>query len=129
MRWSYSCPHCRAFLNPGGDVILVASHAGARVLMAFHPEPGNYGASVPPGVTVQAGETWDFSCPLCHTTLTSYTDRALCVLNMHFDDRKHRVYFSRTAGDRATFVVSDDGTMTRHGEHSDRHSLELLEYV
>ena len=41
---------------------------------------------------------------------------------------KHRVYFSRIAGEHATFVISAEG-IERFGQHSDRHSLEMLELL
>ena len=43
-------------------------------------------------------------------------------------DVRHRVYFSRAAGERATFVISAEG-IEHHGEHAGRHSLELLQLV
>jgi hypothetical protein len=41
---------------------------------------------------------------------------------------RHRLFFSRTAGERATFVVSAEGIQT-HGEHAERHSLEMLDLL
>jgi hypothetical protein len=43
--------------------------------------------------------------------------------------RRLRVYFSRKAGEQATFVVSAEGLVERHGHDAERHSLELLEHV
>lgn len=129
MRWIYSCPHCGAILNPDETVVLVAAHGSTRVLMGFHPAPGNYQAFVPPGVVIEPGEAWDFSCPLCHASLVSYVDRSLCALDLQTGTERQRVYFDRTAGQRATFVVSAEGAVTVHGADADRHSLELLEFV
>jgi len=129
MRWTYSCPHCSAMLNPDETIVLVAAHGTTRVIMGFHSEPGNYKAYMPPGVALESGETWEFSCPLCHASLTSSADPNLCAIDMHTRGQKHRVYFSRTAGEKATFVVSENGDVERHGDHAGRHSLELLEYV
>jgi len=129
MRWTYSCPQCGGILNPGESVVLIAVHGSTRVLMGFHPAPGNYRASVPPGVEIEPGEVWDFSCPLCHASLVSYVDRGLCAIDLHAEGGKHRVYFTRTAGQRATFVVSSDGTVTSHGADAGKHSLEILDHV
>ena len=85
-------------LNPDETIVLVAAHGTDRVLMGFHPEPGNYKAYMPPGVALEAGEIWDFYCPLCHASLISYVDRDLCGIDMHNRGEKNRVYFSRTAG-------------------------------
>ena len=129
MRWTYSCPYCSAMLNPDETIVLVAAHGTDRVLMGFHPEPGNYKAYMPPGVALEAGEIWDFYCPLCHASLISYVDRDLCGIDMHNRGEKNRVYFSRTAGKYATFVCSPSGEVKPHGDHAGAHSLELLEYV
>lgn len=129
MRWTYSCPQCGGVLNPGESVVLIAAHGANRVLMGFHPAPGNYQAYVPPGIEIEPGEVWDFSCPLCHASLVSYVDRGLCAIDLHAEGGKHRVYFARTAGQRATFVVSSDGTVTSHGADASRHSLDILDEV
>jgi len=129
MSWTYSCPQCSGVLNPGEAVVLVAAHGATRVLMGFHPAPGNYQASVPPGVAVNPGEVWDFSCPLCHASLVSYVDRSLCAIDLQVGGSRSRVYFSRTAGRRATFVVSSDGTVEMHGPDAAKHPLEMLDYL
>lgn len=129
MEWTYSCPHCGAMLNPDETVILVAQHGDTRVLLGFHPQPGNYRAYQPPGVDIDAGANWDFSCPLCHADLATDAAPDLCALDMLTRGSRHRVYFSRTAGDQATFVVSAEGIVERHGRDAERHSLEILEHV
>jgi hypothetical protein len=116
-------------LNPDETIVLVAKHANTKILMGFHPEPGNYKAYVPPGEKVEPGETWEFSCPLCHASLVSYVDRNLCAIDMHTRDEKHRVYFSRVAGKQATFIMSGEGEVETFGRHADAHSLELLEFI
>lgn len=129
MRWTYSCPHCSAMLNPDETIVLVAAQGSTRVLMGFHPEPGNYTAYMPPAVALETGGIWDFACPLCHASLISDADGNLCAIDMHTKGEKNRVYFSRTAGEYATFVFSEEGTVEHHGDHADRHSLDLLGHV
>jgi hypothetical protein len=41
---------------------------------------------------------------------------------------RHRLYFSRTAGDQATFLITAEG-ITSHGRDADQHSLEMLELI
>jgi rubredoxin len=129
MRWTYVCPHCGAMLNPDETVILVGQHGDTRILLGFHPEPGTYRAYVPPGTDVVEGTTWDFSCPLCHASLATDVAPELCALDMLTSGKRLRVYFSRMAGERATFVVSAEGLVERFGNHAERHSLEMLEHV
>ena len=42
MTWDYGCPTCGATLNPRETIVLVGEHAGTRVLVGFHPQPGSY---------------------------------------------------------------------------------------
>jgi hypothetical protein len=128
MRWNYSCPHCSGILNRDNSIMLIGTHDGEEIMMGFHPAPGNYRISLPPGYEVEPGSTWDFTCPLCQRSLVSDISPQLCCLVMVTRDIRHRVYFSRTAGERATFVISAEG-IERHGEHAERHSLEILEHV
>ena len=50
---------------------------------------------------------------------------------MHTAEEHHRVFFSRTAGKQATFVVSAEGLRSRHGPHADEYEacLPHLKYV
>lgn len=128
MRMSYSCPHCGAVLNPDVSIMLIGTHAGRSIMIGFHPVPGNYRISLPPGVEIDAGSNWDFTCPLCRESLVSEVSDQLCCLDMVMGEDHHRVYFSRVAGEHATFVISAEG-IERFGEHAERHSLEILEFV
>jgi hypothetical protein len=128
MSWTYSCPRCGAMLNPDETVVLIGEHAGTRVLVGFHPEPGNYKAYMPPGAEANDGSRWEFFCPLCRASLVTELSTELCALDMLARGVAHRVYFSRTAGDHATFVVSAEG-IERLGEDVERHSLEILDLV
>jgi len=77
---------------------------------------------------IEAGSSWDFSCPLCQESLVSDISPTLCCMDMVAKDVRHRVYFSRIAGERATFVISAED-IEHHGEHAGRHSLEILQFV
>lgn len=128
MRWTYSCPKCEAMLNPDETVVLVGEFGPHRILVGFHPEPGSYRAFLPPGFEMEAGSRWDFRCPVCGESIVSEIAPDLCALDMATQGVRHRLFFSRTAGEHATFVVSAEGIQT-HGEHADRHSLEILDLV
>jgi len=128
MSMIYSCPHCGGVLNPESSIILIGSSDGDTIIIGFHPVPGNYRISLPPGRRVEPGSVWDFACPLCRSSLVSDLSPQLCCLDMVMKDVRHRVYFSRIAGEHATFVISAEG-IERFGEHADRHSLEILEFV
>jgi hypothetical protein len=128
MQWVYSCPHCKAILNPDATIMLVGVSDDDRIMVGFHPEPGNYRISIPVGHVIEVGSRWDFECPLCRRSLTAEIAPDLCCLDMVTEGARHRVYFSRIAGEHATFVISAEG-IEPHGEHAKRHSLEILELV
>lgn len=128
MRWSYSCPHCSGILNRENSIMLIGTHDDDRIIIGFHPAPGNYQISLPPGYVIEAGSSWNFSCPLCQESLVSDISPTLCCMDMVAKDVRHRVYFSRIAGEHATFVISAED-IEHHGEHAGRHSLEILQFV
>ena len=115
-------------LNPDETIIVVGETGGHRVMVGFHPEPGNYHAFLPPGFEVEEGSLWNFECPVCRQSLSAEIAPALCALDMVTEGDRHRVYFSRMAGERATFVISAEG-IERYGADVERHSLEMLELV
>ena len=128
MRWTYACPHCEAMLNPDETVVLIGECGPHRVLMGFHPEPGNYQAYLPDGLELQEGSMWEFSCPVCARDLRTDFAPELCALDMATQGVRHRLYFSRVAGEHATFVITAEG-IQKHGRDAERHSLEFLELV
>jgi len=128
MRWNYTCPHCSGILSRENSIMLIGTRGEDRIIIGFHPAPGNYQISLPPGYVIEPGSRWRFFCPLCHESLISDISDELCCLDMATKDVPHRVYYSRTAGEHATFVISAEG-VEEHGEHARRHSLELLDLV
>jgi len=128
MRWSYSCPHCHGVLNRNETIMLNATRGEEEMMIGFHPMPGNYRISVPPGIEIEPGSRWDFSCPSCRHSLESEVSAELCCLEMVTKDVRHRVYFSRVAEEHATFVIGAEG-IENLGEHSGRHSLEILDLI
>ena len=124
MSWSYSCPKCGVNLNPDRAIILIGSYEEKRVLIGFNPQPGNYEIYLPPGIDVPPGSRWGFSCPVCHESLTSEETDNLCVLKMEEGGDRHKVLFSRIAGEQVTFVV---GARERRIEHT--YGAHAEEYV
>ena len=52
-------------LNPDETIILLGEFEGRRMLVGFHPQPGNYQVYLPPGCDMVAGSRWQLSCPVC----------------------------------------------------------------
>jgi hypothetical protein len=127
-------------LNPDQTVVLLAIQGDRKLLIGFHPEPGNFDVYLPPDVTLAEGERWDFHCPVCRESLRSGELENLCELRMSEQGRKHRVFFSRVAGEHATFLVSeaepearvDAGPAARpeamrHGEHVGAYAGQMIQ--
>lgn len=121
MHWTYSCPHCQSMLNPDETITLVGSHGGRRMLVGFHPRPGNYELYLPPGVELETGSIWSFWCPVCHHNLQTEFSEDLCAIDIKSDDENHRVFFSRIAGEHATFVAAAGGIREHHGPDFEKY--------
>jgi hypothetical protein len=115
-------------LNPDETVVLVGECGPHRLLFGFDPKPGTYRAHVPPGFTLEEGSTWNFMCPVCGSSLESEAAPGLCAIDLATQGVRHRLFFSPTVGERATFVVSAEGVQS-YGEHADQHSLEILDLL
>jgi hypothetical protein len=126
MHWIYSCPYCQSPLNPEDRVVLRAECEGRLFLAGLHPKPGNYEVELPPGEVMAKGTRWNFSCPVCDRSLVSELSEDLCALDVHAADETHRVYFSRIAGEEATFIVSAEGLLKDFGIHTDRYLEHLV---
>jgi len=121
MKWKYECPLCGADVNPAGPVTLVAVREGVRTLFGFHPEPGNYENYMPEGMPYIPGERWDFLCPVCHGDLRCANHETLCELIQKIGPTRLRLLFSRVAGERATYVISEKAETTSMGQDADRY--------
>jgi len=126
MDWIYSCPHCDAILNAEDSIVVRGEHDGRQLVIGLHPQPGNYEVDLPPGETMVPGTRWRFRCPACGHDLTSELSDDLCALDMWSGADRHRVYFSRIAGEEATFVVGAEGLLDDHGIHTDRYVEHLI---
>jgi hypothetical protein len=117
MKWKYACPSCRAILNPNVKIILRLRKGKYAGLMLLSPRPGNYWTICDEQVAgkIQQGQTVEFSCPVCHSVLTSRASSRLAeILLLRPAGEAKRVQFSRVFGERATFVVNGE-TVTPYG--------------
>ncbi|MBW1881720.1 MAG: hypothetical protein JRJ84_25455 [Deltaproteobacteria bacterium] len=118
MRFTYLCPRCHAHLNAREETIaLLAERGEHRGLVMFSSEPGNYEFFSARGLDVVEGDVWTFRCPVCDHDLTESDKPKLARITLDTQKGEHAVYFSRTAGEHATFVVDAEGVVEAHGEH------------
>ena len=120
MSWTYCCPECKARLDPDKSVILIAEHEDTRVLVGFHPQPGNYEVKVPSNVKIEDGTIWEFTCPMCLTNLATEGSSNLCELELLRAGQRHRLLFSNIAGKQATFILSGETIDESHGKDIDK---------
>ncbi len=119
MRWSYHCPICGAHLNPATEnIVLLADCEFGRGLFLFNETPGNYSLSLPENITLEKGQIWEFLCPVCRGNLTSKANPNIAMIRVIVDQGKdYAVFFSKVAGEQATFVVNAEGAEV-YGPHA-----------
>ncbi len=120
LRWTYRCPECDAHLNPNGrNIVLLADCEYGKGILLFSDEPGNYNLDCPLDVDPQAGQKWEFYCPVCQANLTSEADEKISTIKLIDEEGKeHSVFFSKIAREECTFVVNAEGVET-FGKHMD----------
>jgi hypothetical protein len=118
---TFHCPHCQKVLNPGTKVVLLIDHDDDRELILLSPTLGDYTIVYPLSFEPELGQRYVFRCPVCRRDLTCAVDDRLVELDAETDDgRSERVGFSRTYGERATFVGSGPDHVTLYGDHATR---------
>ena len=121
MSWEYSCPKCKAMLNPDRSIILEMVRGDVDCLIGLHPQPGKYEVYLPPKVYTEDGTRWEFSCPMCKKSLTTVEDPNLCELELATGGESLHILFSCIAGEHATFVVHQDTLEDRYGQDAGRY--------
>lgn len=131
----YICPHCRSHLKVGEYIIFkIRNREREKGLLLLHPEIGNYTSIKHPQFKFREGDRIDFFCPLCMQHLDAVMDENLIhVIMIDEEDREHDIYFSRIAGEKSTYQVSEEGVKTT-GEHSCRYthfkmSDDMIQYL
>jgi hypothetical protein len=119
----YLCPHCRGHLRVGEYIVFkIRNTLREKGLLLLHPEIGNYTSIKHPQFNFREGERIDFFCPLCLQNLDAAIDENLVhVIMVDQKGMEHEVYFSRIAGEKSTYQVSQLGVKTT-GEHSYRYT-------
>ncbi len=126
MSWIYVCPFCNERLNPNKTLILLAEHDSRRMLVGFHPEPGNYEIYFPADAGLEEGQSWDFFCPVCRSDLKTDEDEKMCAVTMLEPDLSRRVLFSRVAGEHATYVIYDRELEHRYGKDAEGYGYRQV---
>ena len=119
----FLCPHCRGHLRVGEFIIFkIRNTKREKGLLLLHPEVGNYTSIKHPRFNFKEGERIDFFCPLCMNNLDAAIDENLVqVIMIDQEGTEQEVYFSRVAGEKITYQVSEDN-VKETGVHSFRYT-------
>jgi len=109
-RNDYLCPKCKGHLNAGGFVIFTTKNKrNQRGLILLSPKVGSYSVKHHEGYKFEDGECVDFFCPICSKDLCAKeNDRNVEILMVDENDTEYRILFSRIAGERSTYLLSND---------------------
>ena len=128
MKNHFLCPHCRGHLKVGDHIVFrIRNKKREKGLLLLHPEVGNYTSIKHPLFEFQEGDRIDFFCPLCLQFLDGYIDENLVhVIMIDEHGKEHEIFFSRIAGEKSTYQISDEGIKAT-GEHSSRYTYFKIE--
>jgi hypothetical protein len=109
--YNFYCPNCARQLNNSGVITLnTKRQSGEEGHIHLATTFGNYNYSHQPEVQFAPGEVVNFSCPGCNTLVHSDKYKDYAMLKMVVSDSiEFDVLFSREAGKRKTYVVTEDG--------------------
>ena len=95
----FLCPHCEGHLKVGDYIIFATRTSGKnRGLLLLHPEVGNYSSLKHPSFSFKKGDSLEFFCPLCQTSLASDIDKNLAHVLM-IDEQPGRWVVRQTFDD------------------------------
>ena len=113
-KYNFFCPFCKEQLNDTGEIELKTVRRSGEVGKIFlAADFGNYTYRKEPDVNFVDGEIVDFLCRCCNVNLEAPQHEGFAQLNMRVDENiEFEVIFSRQAGKRKTYVITEDGIET-----------------
>ena len=110
MTANFLCPSCKGILNVGKSVILsTQTNEGKGGLVLLNPKIGNYSSSRHPQYKFNKGEQLEFFCPICHSKLDSEKHEKLAKVLVSVRGKESQIHFSKVAGEKSTYKVSEKG--------------------
>ncbi len=119
----FLCPKCREYIRVGENIIFKVKNSKRQSsLLLLSHQIGNYTSLKHPTFEIQKGESLEFYCPLCNTSLISDIHKNLAHVLMSDDSGKiHDVYFSQIVGEHSTFETDGDSVHVA-GEDAGRYT-------
>lgn len=106
----FLCPSCNGHLRVGDNIIFrVRNGRKQSALLLLNPQIGNYSSHKHPSFEILTGESLEYFCPVCGSSLISDVDGNLAhVIMVDEKGTNHNVYFSRVVGEHSTFETQGD---------------------
>ena len=119
----FLCPKCKEHLRVGDHLIFkVKNRTKQSALLLLSPQIGNYSSVKHPSFVFEQGESIEFFCPLCNSSLKSDIHENLALVLMTDEaEKKYAVYFSRIAGEHSTYETDGD-SVHAEGEDAGRYT-------
>jgi predicted RNA-binding Zn-ribbon protein involved in translation (DUF1610 family) len=119
----FVCPKCQEHLRIGDNIIFKVKNSRKQSgLLLLSPHIGNYTSLKHPSFEIQTGESLEFYCPLCNTSLISDIHKNLAhVILLDKSGEGHDVYFSQVVGEHSTFETSGESVHIA-GEDAGRYT-------
>jgi hypothetical protein len=127
MKENYLCPKCNAHLRVGDNVVfyVISKKSNNKGLIMLNPNLGDYSIASHPKVTFEKGEYVEFYCPVCHANLAASAINSNLVKIIMVDDltgEKSDIYFSKVAGEKSTFRITDNKLIEKYGDDAHLYS-------
>lgn len=125
MKPKYECPHCKAQLNVGNDIIFTVKNTGKnKGLFLVSPQVGDYSVVKDSLFKIETGEHLEILCPVCHTRLqVDHKNKNLAMI--HFVNEKgvlSEIYFSEIFGEQCTYKITDK-QVEMYGDDSGKYNF------
>jgi len=106
----FVCPKCKEHIRVGDNIIFKVKNSRKQSgLLLLNPQIGNYTSVKHPSFEIRTGESLEFYCPLCNTSLISDIHKNLAhVILIDKSGEGHDVYFSQVVGEHSTFETDGE---------------------
>jgi hypothetical protein len=119
----FICPKCRQHLRVSDNIIFkVKNDSKQSGLLLLSPQIGNYNSHKHRSFEIKTGESLEYFCPLCNTSLISDIHKNLAhVILVDEFGKDHDVYFSQVVGEHSTFETDGESVHVA-GEDAGRYT-------
>ena len=126
MKKIYYCPHCKAQLNVGNDIIFVASTKNKETgLILASEEVGNYSVTKDPLFAIEKGEHTEIKCPVCHKRLQvgNIHENLAMIMMKNETGLESEIYFSEIYGEQCTYKITNLKKVETFGDDSEKYNF------